>query len=529
MSSATAITADLVAAAGLGHKRGDRELLRVVAMGIIENRPASVFGLMANLRFACLLALIGTLAACSDDPADKTPYPFVTDAQGRALILRGINVMSNAKSDPLRMPNISPEDVRRMVEDWGFNHVRFLIFWDAIEPQKGVYDDAYLERVAERLDWFAAAGIHVVLDMHQDVYAARFCCDGAPEWAIRDDGKPFELQGQWFLNYFQPAVRAAFDNFWRASGEHSDLQVHYRAAWMQVVKRFKDHPAVIGYDLMNEPHPGSMIDEAELLGLPNPASPSPIFDERYLSPFYQKLINVIRQEDVQNWIFFEPRYGAPGNGAATWISDLHDPREGPPRLAYYPHMYSIALEGSERYTVSDTSVSDWETERSKELARWNMPMAIGEWGLSRNTENWQGFVADVLTMADRMLAGWAYWSYDPGTWGLIEQGDERAESELADHLVRPYAQVIAGTPTAMSFDVGSKDFSLRWSRRAGIVGSSKIYVPKKRHYAQGFTARLNGKIVALEGAWDGIREILTVDLPLDGTSFHLQIISAPSE
>ena len=219
---------------------------------------------MKNYHRSLLFVAAALLYGCDDEPApeDKTAYPFVTDAQGRALILHGINVMSNAKRDPLRMPAIDQEDVRRMVEDWGFNHVRFLIFWDAIEPEPGQYDQAYFDRVAERLDWFAAAGIHVVLDMHQDVYAARFCCDGAPEWAIRDDGEAFELQDRWYLNYFQPAVLAAFDNFWDEDGPHGDLQRHYKEAWAQVVKRFASHPAVIGYDLMNEPSSGSMTDGA---------------------------------------------------------------------------------------------------------------------------------------------------------------------------------------------------------------------------------------------------------------------------
>jgi endoglycosylceramidase len=481
-------------------------------------------GVIEGLRAALFLAALGSLSACPEPPLDTSPYPFVTDAQGRALILRGINVMSNAKSDPLRMPDISKEDVRRMVEDWGFNHVRFLIFWDAIEPQKGVFDSAYLDRVEERLAWFAEVGIHVVLDMHQDVYAARFCCDGAPDWAIRDDGLAFERQPSWFLNYFQPAVAAAFDNFWQADGDHPDLQVHYRTAWLEVVRRFKDHPAVIGYDLMNEPHPGSLIDEGELLGLPNPASPSPIFDRQYLSPFYQRLIDAIRVEDDQNWIFFEPRYGAPGNGAPSWITDLTDPRQGRPRLAYYPHLYSISLEGTQRYDrATDSSVADWERERGEELGRWKMPMAVGEWGLDRSAENWEEFVDDVLAMADRMLAGWAYWSYDPGGWGIIEHGEARVETELADRLIRPYPQVIAGTPTAFSYDPQTKLFSLSWNRRALVSGDTVVYIPKKRHYLSGFDATLNGRTLVLDGAWDARREQLTVALPADAQTFHLEV------
>ena len=62
---------------------------------------------------------------------------------------------------------------------------------------KAVLDELYdlfidLDATEERLDWFANHGVYVILDMHQDVYAQRFCCDGAPEWAIEDDGLPFE-------------------------------------------------------------------------------------------------------------------------------------------------------------------------------------------------------------------------------------------------------------------------------------------------------------------------------------------------
>lgn len=108
-----------------------------------------------------------------------------------------------------------------------------------------------------RLDWFANHGVHVILDMHQDVYAARFCCDGAPEWGIEDDGLPFEQNPVWALNCFAPAVQAAFDNFFEYPGEHSHLQDHFADAWAAVVPRFKDHPAVLGYDILNEPSPGS--------------------------------------------------------------------------------------------------------------------------------------------------------------------------------------------------------------------------------------------------------------------------------
>jgi endoglycosylceramidase len=51
-------------------------------------------------------------------------------------------------------------------------------------------------------------------------------------------------------------VIRAFDNFWNYE-EHPELQDHYAAMWAHVAERFRDHPAVIGYDLMNEPWQGS--------------------------------------------------------------------------------------------------------------------------------------------------------------------------------------------------------------------------------------------------------------------------------
>lgn len=270
----------------------------------------------------------GDVAAEVVAPASVFEDPsWITDEQGRVLVFHGINVMSAAKGDPERVPRIDASDARRIARDWGFDFVRFLIFWDAIEPAPGAYDEAYFARVEERLDLLHAEGLHVMLDMHQDVYSSVFCCDGAPAWAVRDDGLPFTLQDQWFLNYYQPAVRRAFDNFWDADGPHADLQEHYVGVWLAVVERLGAHPAVIGYDLMNEPSPGSEDDATELLlETPNPDGPHASFDQNKLHPFYQRLIDAIRTVDTERWIWFETRYGAPGNGMPSYLPPLVDPR-----------------------------------------------------------------------------------------------------------------------------------------------------------------------------------------------------------
>ena len=86
-----------------------------------------------------LCLVLGTLAGC-----DSQPQQYLRDEQGRALVLHGLNVTGSAKDDPRRLPWIEQADAERLSRDWGFNLARFLIFWDAVEPQPGVYDDTYL-------------------------------------------------------------------------------------------------------------------------------------------------------------------------------------------------------------------------------------------------------------------------------------------------------------------------------------------------------------------------------------------------
>ncbi len=131
-----------------------------------------------------------------NNKCDEAPdWRFIVDEQCRALILHGTGISNSSKS--YRHPWPMREDVIRLSRDWGFNFVRYLIFWSKIELAPGVYDDVYLDEVAERLDWFAEAGIHVVLDMHQDLWGPSLnSCfpgeiyNGAPAWATITDGLP---------------------------------------------------------------------------------------------------------------------------------------------------------------------------------------------------------------------------------------------------------------------------------------------------------------------------------------------------
>ena len=470
------------------------------------------------LLLACVSVVMGVLGGCGGGAGgdDEFDYRYFRDAQGRVLILRGANVSNSSKNlASAGLPHIDESDVARMRESFGFNVTRYLVFWEQIEPEPGVYDDAYLAQVRERLDWFHEQDMYVVLDVHQDVYARRFCCDGAPEWAIRDDGIPFEESPEWFANYLHPAVQRAFDNFWDAGGPHADLQEHFTAMWVHLATTFRDHPAVLAYDIINEPHPGSDFDFLDFASDRN-TSRSVSFDREKLQPFYQRVIDAIRTVDADTWILFEPRYGAPGDGGRTWFTELVDPRPGARRIGMAPHMYVFATEATLTYTDANARrVLDWERERLEEVERLEISMWLGEFGTFAGVENVDRYMTDLVDMTERMMIGYAYWSWDCGGFGLLAWPPDEdgfcADGPLMPQIVRPYPQAIAGTPVSFGFDGDTRTLTVAYERDGRVSGPTEIFTAQELVY-DGARPEVTvaGAGTDWSVAWDDTRQLALV-------------------
>jgi hypothetical protein len=114
------------------------------------------------------------------------------------------------------------------------------------------------------------------------------------------------------------------------------------------------------------------------------------------------------------------------------------------------------------------------------------------------------------------MVGWQYWHYcgcnDPTTQGPGEtqaivkdparppDGDN-LKSEKLGVLVRPYPQLIAGTPVSWKFDADKKVFDLDYSTQRADGGTfaghplTEVFVPK-RQYPGGYSVRVKGAAVA---------------------------------
>src|SRR5699024_4655489 len=249
-----------------------------------------------RIRFllACVAVLVIAGAVAAGVPsAPHTAPRFITDAQGRALVLHGFSTDGGAKTSADGLPNIDEEGVEAEYEDMGTNFVRLLISWRAVEPEPGVYDEEYFDGLEQIINWYDARGYSVMLDMHQDLWGAfeglseGAIGNGAPAWATYTDGLPLKERDQWELHYLDPGIVRAFDHFWGTTGEHPELSEHYAGAWQAVAKRFGDHSAVVAYALMNESYGGS--------------DQGPAFEAGTLTQLAQPTTDAIREVHEDTW------------------------------------------------------------------------------------------------------------------------------------------------------------------------------------------------------------------------------------
>lgn len=430
-------------------------------------------------RVALGLVAAACLGGCGSDDAETETQPsppgwrvaggFLRAPDGRRALLRGANLAGAHKNAPY-FGFHQAKDYARLRDDWGMNTIRFLILWAAIEPEKGVYDDVYLDAVAERVGWARDAGLYVVLDMHQDVYGEGFLGDGAPRWTC-DESRyaAFKPHAQWFLNYLDPNVIACVDELYASD----ELVQHYIEAWRRVATRLSDNDAVVGFDVMNEPPWGSATMSA--------------FEETTLQGFYEKVVPKVRQV-APGWVaFLEP--GANRNlGVATGLVKFPFGN-----VVYSPHAYNSSAElgngfdPSARNALLEHISALAEEAKSLDAALW-----IGEYGGTTTSPGISEYMDAGYDGAALATAANVYWAYDAnsGGYGMLED-DQSDKPVLLDALVRPFPELVAGDPMSWEYDETTKKFTLTWHPDARVEAPTVISVAS-RIYPNGYDVACDG-------------------------------------
>lgn len=389
---------------------------------------------------------------------------WIRDEDNRVLILHGLNISNAAKRTENQISWHTFEDYKRMNTDWGFNCIRLLIFWSAIEPEPGVFNDSYLNLVEERVDWAEDLGLYVILDMHQDLYSARFGGDGAPFWAVWDDGFDFIPLKPWWLNYIQPAVRHAFKNFWTSE----ELQTHFINSWVQIAKRFMDSSTVIGFEILNEPFFGTFLPWT--------------FEKKYLKDFYLDVIGAIRDVDKNHYIFYEPQIMT-NSGFRSFLPSLDSEK-----VVFAPHFYQPTVHEGYPYLGLPFFIKRALNMRDYDAEALNVPWLLGEFGVKKDLFGGGLYLKNILELLNTCTASWTYWGYDydiQNEFGIINKFGY--ENMQLNYLVYPYPQKIAGDPICFNYDYKSKIFYLEFIENKSVYGPSEIYIGQNRIYPEGFS------------------------------------------
>lgn len=418
---------------------------------------------------------------------------WITDATGRVVILHGLNQVYKVPPYLPSSDGFSSDDAAFLAAN-GFTVVRVGVIWGAVEPQPGVYDDAYLDGIAATVQMLAQHGIVALLDFHQDLYNEKFQGEGAPAWAVQDAGlpnPPLGFPGNYFAN---PAENASWDAFWSdaPAPDGVGLQTHYARAWAHVAARFRGNPAVLGYEVMNEPWPGTLwpLCLVPLLGCP-------VFDHT-LTSFYQRVVPAIRAVDPTTTIWLEPNVLF-NEGIATNLGAVSDPRTG---FAFHDYCGAEALlQQNIACQQEDTLTFDNAVRYATKRA---VPPLVTEFGATNDLAN----LAEVMAQADRTRMGWIEWAYtgndktssSPNGQALVLDPEQppTGANVVVDKLrtlAAPYPKVVAGTPTSWSWQNGTFTLAYTTARVAGgsfATGSITAVSTPAVEFPNGYSATVTG-------------------------------------
>ena len=262
---------------------------------------------------------------------------------------------------------ITREDIA-YIKQTGMNSIRLPFHY------KSFTDEDYLglksnqdgfARIDSVIKWCKEEGLYVILDMHD-----------APGGQTGDN------------------IDDSYGYPWLFESEES--QQLFCEIWKKIANRYKDEPAILGYDLLNEPIATHFNNKEEI--------------NKHLVPVYKKGIESIRSVDKNHIILL---------GGAQWNSNftMFDEKAIDSKMMYTCHRYWC--------DTLQTNLQDFVDFRTKV----NLPLYMGETG--ENTDEWVGAFRRLM---ERNNMGWHFWPYKkmektscmvrinkPANWDLIIQ------------------------------------------------------------------------------------------------------------
>ena len=410
--------------------------------------------LRTRSRFLVTIVASLALAGCAiPDGGARVDGGHLVDSQQRWLSVRGVAVTGLVQyaRDYAENPPITSADLREIAA-LGFNEIRLPISWSRLEPHRGVFDAAYLRRIAWVVRTAGVDGLNVVVDGHFDRYNRSLVpgdeADGAPDWATVEPGAPTPAACVARFGSFH-CVQNAWQSFWT---DAQGVQRAYVRAMVRVSQTLQGAPNVLGIELMNNPSTGF--------------TPSPAFERTELFPFYRRAVTALRSAGERQPVLLDENAASEQTGGYTG-PDVRAPAGG--GLVLAAHDYAGVFSGAPWPAGGTGRLGDWIAGLVHTAGTLGLTPMIGEWGIGPGRGNDAWIAADLeLQNTARIGSTFWMWKQRPGFYGWPVVGLDgalRTDTMRAQLLGTPHPDATPGVLEAASYAPGGA-LTVRVSTRA---------------------------------------------------------------
>jgi endoglycosylceramidase len=325
------------------------------------------------------------------------------------------------------------------------------------------------------------------------------------------------------LRELDTAVAEAFQNLYddAKAPDGVGLQEHYAAGLTALARRFAGEPAVAGYEIINEPHPGFA---------PVPGAQ----DATELFPFYGKVVDAVAKAvpRFRQLFFVEPNVERNVTDQRE-VFDSWSSYSGYRNVVYAPHVYTGVFTADQEVASTRFFPDDGGYKATIADAKaLGLPLWIGEFG--NNPQDDDTLLKTSYELQDRYALGGALWLWkenqndtNPSAfWGVYGPpfGRGTPQPKRISLTSRAYPLYTAGRLDGMSYQPAGGAFDIR-------ADSPRVRCGDRAHAALVFVPSAYTGPIAAEHARvqvfdrDGAREAYVYP---DGGPYRILSAGAPA-
>ncbi|MCP5492676.1 MAG: cellulase family glycosylhydrolase [Chlamydiales bacterium] len=225
--------------------------------------------------------------------------------------------------------------------------------------------------------------------------------------------------------------------------EHNDYQSQAISFWRALAEELKDHPAIVGYNILNEPHPECLFGIHDYKKIDFKNWYETVKDSRAdLNIFYRKIVSAIREVDSDTPIIIDTGLHATP-GSISYLTPIEDDNILYSFHMYEPYAYTTRKINNKRFSFPGhlpighdpnqpgSKTTYWDNKRLEQFfnpvllwqKQFNIPSSqilVGEFGCDRTAQGADQYLSHLISIFNRNNWHWAFYSFREDCWDSMD-------------------------------------------------------------------------------------------------------------